>query len=236
MRGSACLAIFRIPGRGSPCAIKFACAAGAVPVRDTRRVHLRARVDASVYEFVVVVVLRRTLFLNPVLLFLTLDAEHSHELVEHEYEGALVSAEHKVVHLLPVLAIAQILNELIDRPVVHDVRLRSILCPRGHLEVLPDWGEHAMLLENLGLGLALEAHKFVSVYEVVVRLVKVGELLIEYAEPLWHWVVIFKHLCKRLVLFFLLEKLLLKLYLLRLHHLPVTLGADICATRCIKCL
>lgn len=132
MRGSACLAIFRIPGRGSPCAIKFAWAAGAVHVRAAPRVHLRARVDASVNVFVVVVVLRWTLFLNPVLLFLTLDSEHSHELVEHEYESALVSAEHEVVHLPPVLAVAQIFNKLIDRPVVHDVRFRSILCPWGN--------------------------------------------------------------------------------------------------------
>ena len=50
--------------------------------------------------------MRGTFFLNLVLLFLTLDAKHAHELVEHEYESALVSAEHKVVHLTPVLAVA----------------------------------------------------------------------------------------------------------------------------------
>ena len=109
---------------------------------------------------------------------------------------------------------------------MHDVRLWSILRPGCHLEVSPDRGEHAVLFEDLGLGLALEAHEFVSVHQVVVRLVKVGELLIEYAKPLRHRVVIFEHLRERLVLLLLLESLS-EFGRLRLNHLPVTLTGGV---------
>ena len=109
------------------------------------------------------------------LLLLEFDIKHAHELVSNKLPCKLVSCEHKVMYIAPLLAVISIFEVRIYSELTKNIRLRPSVCPRSELEVAPSRLNETVHLNLVNRWLVFKSHILLSIDDVVIRLVKVCE-------------------------------------------------------------